>query len=155
MGFPSGSVVKQQPILVFLPGESHGQRSLRVIVHSVAKSWTQLKWLCTHTCMFEGYCPVVFVKDSCLSGYMRVLPIIKVCGPDSHCTSVSSLEQLLKADTVFILQKRKLKTPWLNPESPREFEMTLGLKPVYFGFHFCISPFQVWCPLRKTSPSTC
>jgi len=31
---------KQQPIPVFLPGESHGQRSLRVTVHRVAKSQT-------------------------------------------------------------------------------------------------------------------
>lgn len=36
-------------------------------------------------------------------------------------------------------------------ESPREFEMTLGLKPISFGFHSRISPFQVWCPLRETS----
>ena len=27
---------------VFLPGKSHGQRSLQAIVHAVAKSWTQL-----------------------------------------------------------------------------------------------------------------
>ena len=37
-----------QPTLVFLPGESHGQRSLPVIVHGVAKSRTWLKWLSTH-----------------------------------------------------------------------------------------------------------
>ena len=33
---------------LFLPGESHGQRSLWAIVHRVAKSWTQLKQLSTH-----------------------------------------------------------------------------------------------------------
>ena len=29
----------QQPTLVFLPEESHGQRSLEATVHGVAKSW--------------------------------------------------------------------------------------------------------------------
>ena len=42
---------KWQPTPVFLPGESHGQRSLAgYIVHRVAKSQTQLKWLSTHAC---------------------------------------------------------------------------------------------------------
>ena len=31
-----------QPIPVFLPGESHGQRCLEAIVHGVAKSQTEL-----------------------------------------------------------------------------------------------------------------
>ena len=31
-----------QPTPVFLPGKSHGQRSLGAIVHGVAKSWIQL-----------------------------------------------------------------------------------------------------------------
>ena len=31
---------KGQPTLVFLPGKLHRQRSLRVTVHGVAKSWT-------------------------------------------------------------------------------------------------------------------
>ena len=35
-----------QPTPVFLPGESHGQRSLAgYTVHGVTKSWTRLKWL--------------------------------------------------------------------------------------------------------------
>ena len=33
---------------VFLPGESHGQRSLVVYSHKVAKTWTRLKQLSTH-----------------------------------------------------------------------------------------------------------
>ena len=36
-----------QPTPVFLPGESHRQRSLRAVVHRDAKSWTWLKWLST------------------------------------------------------------------------------------------------------------
>ena len=62
MGFPGGSDGKEsasnvedrdlmlglgrsfgegmQPAPVFLPGKSHGQRSLAATVHRVAKSWT-------------------------------------------------------------------------------------------------------------------
>ena len=40
-----------QPTPVFLPGESHGQRSLQATVHRTAKSWTWLKWLSMHTRM--------------------------------------------------------------------------------------------------------
>ena len=36
-----------RPTLVFLPGESHGQGSLRATFHRVAQSWTALKWLST------------------------------------------------------------------------------------------------------------
>ena len=36
---------KWQPTLVFLPGESHEQRSLAGTVYSVPKSWAQLKRL--------------------------------------------------------------------------------------------------------------
>ena len=38
-----------QPTLVFLPGESHGQRILAAIVCRVTKSWTWQKRLSTHT----------------------------------------------------------------------------------------------------------
>ena len=38
-----------QPTLVFLPGESHGQRSTwQAAVHRAAQCRTQLKWLSTH-----------------------------------------------------------------------------------------------------------
>ena len=39
-----------QPIPVFLPGESHGQRSLGATVRGVTKSQTQLRLLSTHAC---------------------------------------------------------------------------------------------------------
>ena len=39
---------EQQPTPVFLPGESHGQRSLVGYCPRATKSWTQLKWLSTH-----------------------------------------------------------------------------------------------------------
>ena len=43
-----------QTTLVFLPGESHGQRSLAgYIVHGVAKSWTGLKQLSMHACKMK------------------------------------------------------------------------------------------------------
>ena len=38
----------QQPTPAFLPGESHGQRSLADAVHSVTNSQTRLKQLSTH-----------------------------------------------------------------------------------------------------------
>ena len=37
-----------QPTAVFLPGESHGQRSLWATIHKVKKSWTWLKRLSMH-----------------------------------------------------------------------------------------------------------
>ena len=37
-----------QPTPMFLPGESHGQRSLVATVHGVTKSQTWLKWLSMH-----------------------------------------------------------------------------------------------------------
>ena len=42
---------KWQPTPVFLPGKSHGQRSLRATVHGVTQSQTQLKQLSTHSRM--------------------------------------------------------------------------------------------------------
>ena len=45
---------KWQPTPVFLPGESHGQRSLAGTVHGVAKSLTWLKWLSMHTHIHPG-----------------------------------------------------------------------------------------------------
>ena len=39
---------------VFLPRESHGQRSLHATVHKVAQSWTQLKLLSMHTVQFSS-----------------------------------------------------------------------------------------------------
>jgi len=41
---------KWQPTPVFLPGESHGQRSWQAIVHGVTKNQTRLKGLSTHAC---------------------------------------------------------------------------------------------------------
>ena len=62
-----------QPTPVFLPGESHGQRSLGATVQRVAKSWTQLKGLRIHTltgdnrgdlnmnCLLDSYINVKFL----------------------------------------------------------------------------------------------
>ena len=38
---------------VFLPGESHGQRSLQATVQGVAKSQTQLNQLSMYACMLK------------------------------------------------------------------------------------------------------
>ena len=59
-----------QPTLVFLSGESHGQRNLVGSVHGVAKSQTQLKWLSMHArtliCQnqFYSYYLVQFLRYS-------------------------------------------------------------------------------------------
>ena len=74
LAFPGGSVVKNQSpcefrshrfdpwvgkipwrrkwqlTSVFLPGKSHGQRSLVGYSPWVTKSWTELKWLSMHSC---------------------------------------------------------------------------------------------------------
>ena len=47
------------PTPVFLPGESHGQET----VHWVAKSWTQLKGLSTHTGRIQGFPGVLVVQN--------------------------------------------------------------------------------------------
>ena len=44
---------KWQPTLLFLTGESHGQKSLGGYSHKVTKSQTWLKWLSTHTCVYQ------------------------------------------------------------------------------------------------------
>ena len=44
---------KWQPTLLFLTGESHGQKSLGGYSHKVAKSQTWLKWLSTQTCVYQ------------------------------------------------------------------------------------------------------
>ena len=41
-----------QPIPIFLPGESHEQRSLAATVHVVTMSWTPLKLLSMHAWLF-------------------------------------------------------------------------------------------------------
>ena len=41
---------KWQRTPIFLPGESHRQKSLGAIVHGVAESRTQLKWFSMHAC---------------------------------------------------------------------------------------------------------
>ena len=45
----------RQPTPVFLPGESHGQRSLAATVHGVANSWTQLSTHRHAIIVFSGH----------------------------------------------------------------------------------------------------
>ena len=48
LGFPGRASDKEHACQVFLPGESHGQRTLAGTIHRVAESWIRLKWLSTH-----------------------------------------------------------------------------------------------------------
>ena len=66
-----------QPTLVFLPGESHGQKSLGAPVHKVTKSRTRLKQLSMHTYLLsqflfrsEGY---FFERGGSLHGFETCL----------------------------------------------------------------------------------
>ena len=44
-----------QPTPVFLPRESHGQRSLGDTIHSFAQGWAGLKQLSRHACTVSGF----------------------------------------------------------------------------------------------------
>ena len=62
-----------QPTLVFLPGESHGQRSLAV--HRVTKSWTQLKRLSMHLYHNVGFPGGSVGKEpTCSVGELGLIP---------------------------------------------------------------------------------
>ena len=67
------------PTQVFLPGESHEQRSLWATVHRVTKSQTEVKWLKhTRTHMYIYAVVTMFGKhcitntSSCYNGHLRV-----------------------------------------------------------------------------------
>lgn len=66
--------------------------------------------------------------------------------PVSEDTSFSSLEQLCKADSVLVLQKRKLKTPRLtmgppgNLKLPRTQSRIFWLPFLYFSLPGLVSP---------------
>ena len=62
-----------QPTPVFLPAESHAQRSLVGTVHRVAKSWTQLKWLSMYTHVHACTCTRYIVQHQEYSQYFEKL----------------------------------------------------------------------------------
>ena len=61
---------KWQPTLLFLPGESQGQRSLLGAVYGVTQSWTWLVWLSSSSSRQIWFC--------CVWGY-RKGPLAKEC----------------------------------------------------------------------------
>ena len=78
-----------QPTPVFLPGESHGQRSLEgYTVHRVTKSWTQLKWLSMHPLPFLTLLFYIWISKHWLSS-------------NSQCTNT---ERKTKASVRYLLQ---------------------------------------------------
>ena len=60
---------KWQPTPVFLPGESHGQRSLAAPIHRITKSWTQLKWLSMHA-------PIIIITTVVIVWLFFSLPLL-------------------------------------------------------------------------------
>ena len=77
------------------PGGGHGnplqyscleiprQRSLST-VHGVAKSWTPLKQLSTHTCLYIIYC--IYIRRVCI--YQKILQICCLQGGESGIPGV-------------------------------------------------------------------
>ena len=63
---------KWQPTPVFLPGESHGQRSSGGSVHGVAKSQIQLKWLSTQHAQIIGDSARYQTKHACRKDGFKV-----------------------------------------------------------------------------------
>ena len=53
------------PTPVFLPGKSHGQRSLGATVHRVTKSQTQLSVLCISVCVYICVCVYLYCVYLC------------------------------------------------------------------------------------------
>ena len=56
----------RQPTMVFLPAESHGQRSMAV--HRVSKSQTRLKWLSMHAPAFPVW--VILLSSQIVSNFL-------------------------------------------------------------------------------------
>ena len=68
---------------IFLPAESHGQRTLAVTVHGVTKSWTQLKRLSMHSFSFKEFflsysCEISFLNDKLSFKFFGWLIKIKI-----------------------------------------------------------------------------
>jgi len=69
-----------QPTPVFLPGESHGRRSMAGIVAGVAKSWTQLKWLSMHLMVHIVYLHFwIFIWCNYCQTVLFLFSLIRFC----------------------------------------------------------------------------
>ena len=77
-----------QPTPVFLPRESHGQRSLGVIVHSITKSQRRLKWLSRHTRTWAIY---TFISGTQLLNSIFSFWISIFAGPLFYCICYSCI----------------------------------------------------------------
>ena len=88
-----------QPILVFLPRESNGQRNLVGYSCRVAKNWTQLEWLSMHSCASAVVPVAIPVMSLCCSNLW--LPV-------STCLFLLSLQQDLLCVLLFLKDPRFL-----------------------------------------------
>ena len=92
----------QQPTPIFLPGESHGQRSLVATVHRVAPSRTWLKRLSTHT----GHKPLLLQNkhmetkmfSAAAAKSLQLCPTL--CDPLDCSPTGSSVHEILQARTL-------------------------------------------------------
>ena len=74
----------RQPTSLFLPEESHGQRSLASYIPRIARSWTQLKWLSRHICVLSNTSP-----DRCFQTVMLEKTLERSLGLQGDQTSQS------------------------------------------------------------------
>ena len=95
---------KWQPTPVFLPGKSHGQRSLGATVHGVSKSQTGLSALRTHTHASLQYnaecfhCPENPLCSTCISPSIPPnpwQPLIFLLSPQ-FCLSHNFIEYIVR-----------------------------------------------------------
>ena len=83
-----------QPTPVFLPGESHGQRSLAGTVHRVSKSQSWLKRLSMHACELYIYCwPSISANFESLD--------LTNCRPKKYSKKKNNSRKLAKATLEF------------------------------------------------------
>ena len=125
-----------QPTLGFLPGESHGERSLEATVHRATKSWTRLKQLSTHDIQLHSDVSV---------GFIIILNLFP-----QYCTMAASAPTIT---SVFKVERRRSHVypifP-LHPESQRFPEIS-SLAHCYDKF----PPTFHWPELCHTATSDC
>ena len=138
---------KWQPTPVFLPGKSHGQRSLAGYSPWSHKELDTTEQL-IHTCLNNNRCMCIFSSVQSL-GFVRLFatPWITACQASLSIINSRSLLRLMSIESVMpsshlIFCRPLLLLPPIPP-SIRVFsnESTLHLRwPKYWSFSFSISP---------------
>ena len=130
---------------VFLPGESHGQRSLLAAVHGIPKSRTPLKWLNKHapqllTSRSQDWCPLWallswLVFASCFSRHSE---------PHNRTQDLSRLAHLADSQTPYPYRFCPLYLPYLGFRCLTEVTVIQG--PVQCLEHSSCSACDIFLP---------